>query len=261
MLNCYRQDFNFDPLPYWRQADENNRKGIHEIKHITELYKLWDDLLNEFDDLIIDNCASGGRRIDIETLRRSVPLWRSDYQCPANHDVDIAQCHTQALSLWVVYHGTSVGRINDIYRFRSCYTTALGNNFIYSAAENPDTIPAEQYDLIRKMNSEYKRVRSFMECDYYPLNKPSAGKDNWSAMQFYDSERNEGVIIASRRENSPYATAIFNLGAVENGAKYEFTDTDTLEKQIIDGEIINSDGLSVTIPEKRMAKLIYIKRI
>ena len=77
-----------------------------------------------------------GRRIDIETLKRSIPLRRSDYQCPANHDVVAAQCHTAALSSWTPYHGTSVGRIVDLYRFRSCYTTALGDNFIYSATEN-----------------------------------------------------------------------------------------------------------------------------
>jgi len=28
--------------------------------------------------LLIDNCASGGHRIDFEMLRRSVVLWRSD---------------------------------------------------------------------------------------------------------------------------------------------------------------------------------------
>ena len=27
----------------------------------------------------IDNCSSGGRRIDLETLTRSLPLWPSDF--------------------------------------------------------------------------------------------------------------------------------------------------------------------------------------
>jgi len=31
--------------------------------------------------LFIDNCASGGRRIDVETMSRSMPLWRSDNTC------------------------------------------------------------------------------------------------------------------------------------------------------------------------------------
>lgn len=76
-IDCYRQDFNMDPLHAWQSNDAPNRRGITEIKHIMGLYRLWDALLERFPHLIIDNCASGGRRIDIETLRRSVPLWRS----------------------------------------------------------------------------------------------------------------------------------------------------------------------------------------
>ena len=57
------------------------------------MYRLWDALLEKFPHLIIDNCSSGGHRIDIETLRRSVPLWRSDYQCLANYASRGAQCH------------------------------------------------------------------------------------------------------------------------------------------------------------------------
>ncbi len=90
-LHYYRQDFNILPLPYWRKNDTQDRIGISEIKHIMGLYRLWDALLERFPHLMIDNCASGGRRIDIETLRRSVPLWRSDAQCPANYRCEIAQ--------------------------------------------------------------------------------------------------------------------------------------------------------------------------
>ena len=90
-LDCYRQDFNFEPLGFWRSKDEPDRRGITEIKHINGLYRLWDALLERFPHLIIDNCASGGRRIDIETLRRSIPLWRNDAECPANYYTELNQ--------------------------------------------------------------------------------------------------------------------------------------------------------------------------
>ena len=52
--------------------------------------------------MLIDTCASGGRRNDLETLRRAVPLWRSDYAFePIGH-----QCMTYGISLWMPYHGT-----------------------------------------------------------------------------------------------------------------------------------------------------------
>ena len=73
-VSCYRQDFNFDPLPYWRDNDAPDRQGISEIRYVEGLYTFWDELLERRPGLIIDNCASGGRRIDLETISRSVPL-------------------------------------------------------------------------------------------------------------------------------------------------------------------------------------------
>ena len=75
----YRQDFNMQPDIYWAANDEPGRTGMKEIRHIEGLYYFWDYLLSRFPNLLIDNCASGGRRIDWETIGRSAPLWRSDY--------------------------------------------------------------------------------------------------------------------------------------------------------------------------------------
>ena len=63
----------------WEYNDEDGRRGIVEIKYINNLYYFWDSLLARFPHLLIDNCAGGGNRIDIEMLSRSVSLWRSDY--------------------------------------------------------------------------------------------------------------------------------------------------------------------------------------
>ncbi len=50
-----------------------------EIGHIEGLYKMWDDLLARHPGLRIDNCASGGRRLDIEMMSRSFAVWRTDH--------------------------------------------------------------------------------------------------------------------------------------------------------------------------------------
>ena len=42
---------------------------------------------------MIDNCASGGRRLDIETIGRATPFWRSD----GPRDPIAHQCHTYGL--------------------------------------------------------------------------------------------------------------------------------------------------------------------
>ena len=130
-IDCYRQDFNPDPLPFWRKNDEPERVGMNEIKHIMNLYRLWDALLERFPHLFIDNCASGGRRNDIELLSRSIPLWRSDYQCRGNYDPEASQIHTSGISWWIPYSGTGVGTImGDEYRTRSAYSPAMLAQFL-----------------------------------------------------------------------------------------------------------------------------------
>ena len=77
-IRIYRQDFNFDPLPYWLDAPAD-RLGITENLHIQNYLRFWDELRLRNPDLIIDSCASGGRRNDYEAMRRSVALHFTDY--------------------------------------------------------------------------------------------------------------------------------------------------------------------------------------
>ena len=113
-IDFYRQDFNIDPLPFWRENDaaespEGNRQGITEIRHVEGYFAYWDELRHRHPDMPIDSCASGGRRNDLETLRRAVPLLRSDwYGGPA------AAMPYLRLSLWLLQQD---GRIShkDVY--------------------------------------------------------------------------------------------------------------------------------------------------
>ena len=82
-LACLRIDYNIDPLPFWEFLNHQapDRVGIAEVRYVEGLYQMWDDLLEAYPHLFIDNCASGGRRIDLEACSRSIPLWRSDNTC------------------------------------------------------------------------------------------------------------------------------------------------------------------------------------
>jgi hypothetical protein len=97
-----RGRFNFAPLALWRSHDAEDRQGITEIQHVTGYLAYWDELRRRFPNLLIDTCASGGRRLDLETLRRSVRLWRSDF----TYEPSAMQQFTYGLSLWIPYFGT-----------------------------------------------------------------------------------------------------------------------------------------------------------
>src|SRR5207253_11022667 len=129
-IDLYRQDFNFSPLSIWRANDAEDRQGITEIRHLTGYLAYWDELRRRHPNLLIDTCASGGRRNDLETLRRSVPLWRSDDQ----GDPTTEQGHTYGLSLWCPYHGTGIGT-DSTYLLRSAMIPS------YMVFLRPDSVP------------------------------------------------------------------------------------------------------------------------
>lgn len=258
-IDCYRQDFNCEPLERWRANDAEDRKGITEIKYINGFYKLWDALLDRFPGLIIDNCASGGRRIDIETLKRSIPLWRSDFQCSANFEPEGTQCHTLTYNLWMPYSGSGAGRIHGEYEIRSAYADSMTTN--YSFAEDEEFCDTqEKIDFIKKYTNEYLKVRAYFCEDIYPLAQVSDTTDSWCAVQFDRPSQNDGMVQVFRRENSPYETASFMLREICADKTYRFTDLDGGEFDI-SGKDLAENGLHLTVAEKRKAKIYIYKAV
>lgn len=258
-VKCYRQDFNFEPLEFWRKNDTEDRKGITEIKHINGLYKFWDALLERFPGLLIDNCASGGRRIDMETLKRSIPLWRSDATCPANPIPEITQAHSLCFGLWMPYSGTSSGRnMTDLYKFRSAYAPALVSNATFSANEDYCATLEEAQSFKRFLN-EYLRVRPFLSEDIYPLTEPNIHDDNWSAVQYHRPEKGDGIIQVFRRDNSPYVDSIFHLHGIDPEKTYTFSDADNALSTDIPGKDLIENGFFVRVAKTHTSKIFFYR--
>jgi len=243
-VDVYRQDFNIDPLAYWRGNDAEDRQGITEIKHIMGYLAFWDELLRRHPDLYIDTCASGGRRNDLETLRRSVPLLRSDYYAtPAAQ-----QAQTMGITQWMPYYGSGMG-INDIYWYRS-------NIFPASRVGCDARDPNLDYDLLRRMIAECHLVQRHMMGDFYPLTPYSLAEDAWVAWQFDLPDADEGVVQAFRRAECTGDSLRLKLRGLEPDRTYVVTDVDAAQPQEIRGRDLAEPGLLVTIPGQPGAAVI-----
>lgn len=256
-IGCFRLDFNMSPLPYFRAADAEDRRGITEIRYIGGLYRLFDALLARFPDLIIDNCSSGGRRIDIEMIRRSVPLWRSDFQCAKKCDISANQTHHQTFNFWVPYSGSCGGDSLDEYRLRSSYDSSLALSRAVLEAGSEDAVRS----LLTKYLNEYKRLRPYFSEDFYPLTKASEELDVWSAMQFHRPAERDGIVQIFRREEAPYESASLRLFGLDPEKSYAFEDIDGGTPLVLRGNALLSEGLPVTVKEKRKAKIYLYKEI
>ncbi|HOW69448.1 MAG TPA: alpha-galactosidase [Phycisphaerae bacterium] len=243
-VDVYRQDFNIDPLGFWRGNDSEDRQGVTEIKHVVGYLAFWDELLRRHPKLWLDSCASGGRRNDLETLRRSVPLLRSD----AFGDTITQQCQTYGLSLWIPYHGSGQGT-SDPYWFRSCIFPASRVGW--------DTRKTDlDYALLHKMIAEFRKVEPYLLADFYPLTAYSLEKTAWIAWQFDKPDSGGGVVQAFRREACPEPSTTLKLRGLDPQGRYLLTNFDGGEPQQMPGKDLLETGLKVTA-SAQPAALIY----
>lgn len=212
-IDYYRQDFNFNPYPYWQAKDRPGRIGMAEINYIEGLYAYWDSLLVRFPELLIDNCASGGRRLDLETASRSAPLWRTDYQYGEPNGY---QCHTYGLNFYLPIHGTGPSSA-DNYNFRSGLLASMTT-----------VLCCRPLADIRKTIRDYKELRPYFYGDYYPLTSTAGytGDDVWLAYQMDRPEQGDGIVLAFRRQDSTQESLHVRLSGIKDQLTYELYDED-----------------------------------
>jgi alpha-galactosidase len=248
-VDVYRQDFNIEPLGYWRGADAADRQGITENGHVSGYLAYWDELVRRNPGLWIDSCASGGRRNDLETLRRAVPLLRSDYvDSPTSQ-----QYQTFGLSFWMPYYGS--GTIQPtLYWFRSTIFPASRVGW--------DTRKKDlDYPLLRRMIAEFHKVEPYLLGDYYPLTPYSLEKTAWIGWQFDEPERGGGAVQAFRREDANEDSLVLKLQGLDANATYAVENLDDGKVEKMAGRSLMSMGLKAQLAEKPGAALFVYRKV
>lgn len=246
----YRQDCTFDPLPFWRANDPPDREGITEIRHVEGLYAFWERIAAERPDSIREECASGGRRIDLETIQRMHLHQESDWWF--DDIVDQAQIWGLSQYLPNCVFTTPIARLDDT-TFRSTLATSLCVGWI---ADEPGFDAARAKRLLDR----YREVRHLLVGAWYPLLPYSRAKDAWMASQFHRPDLGEGMVLAFRREESPYRTAEVRLRGLDPDATYELAYDSS-------GEHVRARGADLlrsfllTLPEPRSSELIAYRAV
>ena len=256
-IGCYRQDFNALVVPrLFDDADGPNRVGMTEIRHIEGLYAFWDELLARHPGLIIDNCAGGGQRIDLESISRSVPLWRSDYQCWP-FDPQAMQTQTQGLAPWVPL-SAAVCEQPTRYALRSALGAGLVTHWSSQTLEGNVALPLEE---VRSLMGEALAMRKYFYGDFYPLLAFSLAADAWAAWQYDRPDLGEGMLVAFRRSASPFASGRLALQGLDPEGSYEICSHDDGATWRADGRSLLDEGLKIDIANRPGSALFVYRRL
>lgn len=255
-IDWYRQDFNIDPVDYWTFNDASlgeNRKGITEIKYITNEYRYLDALIERFPDLVIDSCASGGKRLDLEMMKRSIPMWRTDFADKANATQATVRSINYNLSWWLPIHaGGFLSSNYTAYNWRSMMSSGM---VVRNAISD--------MDMLNTLFDQYFTCREMMTGDYYMLSYGVGGdveKVN-ACYQYYLEEEGRGYLMAFCPQSGTLGSQSFRMKGLDPEATYEFEVTDTGDKLTATGEQLMNQGLEITFMRKESSFLIYYNKI
>lgn len=268
-VSIYRQDYNFCPLRYWRENEDHDRSGMNENLYVQAYLRFWDALLERNPGLLIDSCASGGRRNDLETMRRSIPLHPTDFGY-GYHTVQ--QAFARTLSTWIPY-------------YRICGARWENDDNSYIPYHNEDhTVsrktgkPADYYTRISFLSpffpfgselsdpddasviQTWKQAAPLMIFgDYYPLSDALKTESGWFVNEYYAPEEGKGFLQAVRNRTCPQDTFCARLQGLDADATYQLDNFRTGQSLQISGKVLMQNGFSITLPPRDAAAWIFTK--
>ncbi|MCZ7542053.1 MAG: alpha-galactosidase [Anaerolineae bacterium] len=209
-FGCYRQDFNMDPLQWWLDNDAPDRVGITEARYVEGLYRFWDRLAEAYPDAIRENCASGGRRIDLEAIQRFHFHQKSDLWFHNVADQSSLFALSQYLPNGIL--STPIDRM-DVTTFHSVLPSSISLGWI---ADAPDF----DYDRAVRLCARFRELRPLLAKDWYPLTPFSRALTSCLGSQYHSPEDVAGMILLFRRVHCPYPELEVSLAGLDPAAVY-----------------------------------------
>ncbi len=260
-IGVYRQDHNFEPLGFWRSNEAEDRQGLNENLHVQGYLRFWDDLLARNPGLWIDSCSSGGRRNDLETMRRSVPLHYTDYGY-GDHPVKLAFHRT--LFEWIPYFKefslswdlAGVARFDhavDSYSFHCGVAAMLFASLDGRRADYDFALAVEMIALWRRA------ACLVLNGDYYEHSPYHKSTHEWVAWQFDAPEAGNGLLQAIRMPAAEAATLTLHPAGIDGAAVYQFDNPETGESREVAGAELVATGFTIALEPRSGAIWFYEK--
>jgi alpha-galactosidase len=253
-VDIFRLDCNLYPSYFWGNAFVEGESVSSEVEYVTGLYEFFDELQKRHPDLLIDSCASGGRRVDFEMIRRSVVLWRSDCTWGDVSSPRNMQAMTYGLSYWLPLHGLgAVG--TDPVSLRS------GMGYCASFA-----IQYRNEKDVNRLKDHLKRfvpIRDLYSADFYPLTAWSLDGAQPIAWQFHDPKKGQGIVQVFRGKDAAGENKIrLPLAGLELNEVYELVDWDGDKPQRKSGREWMDRGIELELVEgEEVAKVLEYRKV
>lgn len=209
-------DFNLDPGAGCNRTDHGHQAGDGLYEHYQGYYRMLERLRRDFPEVVLENCSSGGLRIDLGILRQTHMTFLSDPDWP-EHDLHIFWGASAMLAPNVLLHWTFSHWRNlkpppqqtfdphdpTLTRQQWDYYTRISMLGLYGLSQKLPELPTWLLQRIQEHNRLYKaQVRRFIrQADLYRLtDQPlrSGAGDRWAAFQYSMPDQSEHLLFVFR---------------------------------------------------------------
>jgi alpha-galactosidase len=248
---------NHDLLPYWQTKDSIGRQGITQIRYLEGLHRIEEHILGVHPGVILENCAGGGLRIDLASLARRHTIWISDAI-----NTQVVRYHMEGLNQFIPGSGQIVSLsipaaearkpefVLADYNCQVCFGGAFG----LSGRLHEWSTATRQ--TVRRHVDVYRKLRRFLDQDFYPLIPQPHTMETWTGWQFHEPQNQEGFLQAFRL-NAAEHHRTFMLHGLNPEQSYQFTDPYTQESFVMAGTKLAREGIEFNLPPMSSRVLLY----
>ena len=253
-ISIYREDCNIE------QMDRNystlaqmfpDRAGIVENKCVQGHYDYW-AYVNEIEGVeLLDSCASGGHRLDLESVRYAVALHPVDY-CYA--DMIAKQVANYNLCSWIPFAGANTASDDTVneYTVRSAYRQALILQYPVTNLKSAD------FSKLKGLVDDWKTVEGYYYDDIYQLTQENYSKNEWYAYSYVNSEQKTGFAMVYNRDGENTVTSkLIKLKGLNPDDTYKVTFADSSAEYTLTGKELMYRGVNVSLNGVNDTDIIY----
>ena len=239
-----RWDYNINPHLFWQRTDPT---GKIQFAYMKGLYRVLDTLISEYPNWTVEGCASGGRRLDIGTMRRAHTFWFSDQ----SHDPFLCRYMQARANRFLPGHLLNSSVAVDLNHGDEGFDdTAVLSRMLGKLAFDGD-IASWSAPLTSRMArwvKEFKAVRHLMVQDFYQLLPLPTTIEDWDAVEFVDYWGKEAVLFVFRGAGTINRINI-PLQGLSRNHRYQINLRPEGETCSMDGKELLENGLPVLLEE------------
>ncbi|MGH3491222.1 MAG: alpha-galactosidase [Actinopolymorphaceae bacterium] len=259
-------DFNLDPGLGCNRTDHGHGAGDGLFTHYTGYYRLLDAVRSDHPDVVLENCSSGGLRIDLGILRRTHLTFLSDPDWP-EHGLQLLWGATALLpanqllhwgfSEWYGDHRHQTFDPRDPsltpYQFDYYRRIAMlgGTGFSIGLVDLPDWVRER---LRASVQTYQELVRPYVQtADLHRLTatpRRFGEGARWAAVQYALPDSSAHLVLAFRLAGSADQSQVVHLHALDPVQAYDLRWHDADRHEVRTGEDLLAGGLEFALPEE-----------